>query len=556
MRSIDEIREIKKSYVESGSLYSKVRAEQSTDQSYYDDTFAVPEIHPPHVVYRSGLGVRIIDAPAEQIVTSNPQVFVEAIKGTKDSALKISKVFNNSWIDTLRRQNPMPFRESVKNPLLLGETFVRITPNPYWTLASPEKKGLPIIFQVPDPRVIYSSPEEDENGIPDFVMVFYERQPRDVILSYPEWSNPKNRRETDKEKIGWFEFWDSETRYCEADGEPVLGGVKPNIYGFTPFVRKYSGFGRRSPDGELSNLIVSDIKRSRDLLQLECVVNSNNASVSTLFAQRERTFWSPDDIDERKFHEGYKIGEYYVNLISPVNQLNRLDDTKYEQISDAAVMYHERIKAELNQRHPFIMAGFPLGTSGRQDDIAQMLAMRRYDSIVDGTESMWATAFEKAWELCQKLDLIPEGLSKGDMDAEIKCVVKLRAKDPIEEDRKVTMGSRLLAAKEIDPITNLIEFKGYTEDKAMQIMVDMLKWEVLLNSPEIRQLIGMKAVEKAGMSEYLNLLQEQTKQQGLVSQSPPTTQQRIQGEVQTPMGYEESVPRGARQPPIAYTRGG
>ena len=112
MESIDNIRKLKEHYIK--DLYDVVRREQKTDQEYRDDTFAVDEIKAPHNVWRSGLGARMIDAPAEQIITSNPQAFVEIEKGGKEAENRIAKMFNY-WLDLMRRQNPNPFKESLKN---------------------------------------------------------------------------------------------------------------------------------------------------------------------------------------------------------------------------------------------------------------------------------------------------------------------------------------------------------------------------------------------------------------------------------------------------------
>ena len=123
MPSIEEIRSLKEFYI---GLYSKVRAEQKTDQEYRDDTFAVPEVTEPHKLLRSGIGARIVDAPAEQIITSNPQAFVTT--GNKDAADRLSKEANR-WFDVLRKQNPNPIKEFVKNLLGRGESYIQVIHN-------------------------------------------------------------------------------------------------------------------------------------------------------------------------------------------------------------------------------------------------------------------------------------------------------------------------------------------------------------------------------------------------------------------------------------------
>ena len=84
-------------------LYDNVRKEQKADQTYIDDTFNVPEIRDPHRIDRSGIGARMVDAPAEQIVTSNPQAFFDIKKGGKEAGLHVSKEVNSIWIPILQR---------------------------------------------------------------------------------------------------------------------------------------------------------------------------------------------------------------------------------------------------------------------------------------------------------------------------------------------------------------------------------------------------------------------------------------------------------------------
>jgi|TARA_Y100000310_G_scaffold84594_1_gene81508 hypothetical protein len=554
MISRDEISRLKKRYItDADNIYSGVRKQQKEDQRYRDDTFAVDEIRTPHKIWRSGLGARMVDAPAEQIITSNPQAFIDITKGPKDASLRISEEVNQIWIDTLRRQNPNPFKEFVKNLLVRGEAFIKVLHN---ESRIKDKYGLPVLFIIPDPMVIYASPEEDANGIPELVMVYYERQLSELIVRYPGWTNPK-ARDPGKEKLAtWFECWTRDSRYFEADGEPVLkGGVQANVYGVPPFVRKYSGFGRSSPDGKLEDLIVGDIRFARDLIKQECITRSNIASIEHIFAHRPKTILTDGTIDKAQLQE-FDWGAYSLNVLENVSPNTKFVEDNYPHVPPEMYQNLSNIKAEIAQRNPFIMAGFPFGSSGRQQDMTSTAAMRRYDSVVENTENAFATSFEMALKICDIVPTLkPDGLRKSDLKTAYKCQVKLKARDPIEEDRKATLGSRLLANNEIDPETNLTQFKGYTADEARKILINVLKWKVLLGSPDIAELIGLRAAEKSGMAEDLRSIQAKRKQ--LEAQVPRTTQERIQGEVQTEIGMEQApqAPVGARRPPERYVRG-
>ena len=560
MPSIEEIRSLKEFYIE---LYSKVRAEQKTDQEYRDDTFAVPEVTEPHKLLRSGIGARIVDAPAEQIITSNPQAFVTT--GNKDAAERLSKEANR-WFDVLRRQNPNPIKEFVKNLLGRGESYIQVIHNEKWVTGNKIRRGLPVHFLIPDPMVVYGSPEEDENGVPYKIIVFYERQVMDLIPHYPLWGNPLGKgTEKDKDKmVSWLEGWFPDERYFEADSEAVLEDGE-NIYGFVPFVRKYSGFGRRSPEGKLEDLIISDIRLSRDLIRDECATRSDLASIIHLFAHRPVTIIVPSgtEINAEEISKSLDLGAYSVNVL----QLPEHSEFKDWQVMmpEPQMFEHLRnIKAEINQRNPFTMAGYPFGSSGRQQDMASLAAMKRYDTVVENTENAFATAIEMAFKICKAVPTLkPDGVNKGDLEREFSVEVKLKASDPIEEDRKATLGSRLWNGGngEIDLRTNLIQYQGFDENEAEDIIASILADKVTLYNPDVAEVMGMVFAEESGMGKWIEEAKQRRmmrmEQEKALQKSPtPSGNQRMQGEVQSPMGREmldmALSQKGSRNPPQRY----
>jgi len=547
------VQDIKDKKIAIERIYAEVREAQKLDQSYYDDTFPVKEVHEPHHIYRSGLGTRIIDAPAEQIVTSHPQAFVES--GRKDFADKAGKVLNEAWLPIMRRQNPNPFKETVKNPLLRGETFIQV--------GHYENPGImPVWFAILDPMVVYASPEEDENGVPNEVFVIYERNLDNIAYMYPDWKNLLNKSK--EQLVSYWAYWNKEQRYFEADGEALLSGdegLQPNIYGIVPFVRRYSGFGRRSPDGKLTNLIVSDIKRSHDLLLEECAMRSNIASIQYLFAHKDLLITSEGELNTDQLKE-MQLGAYTVNSLSKLPPNTKIElglSREMGQVSSDTLQHHRDIIMELNQRHPFIMAGWPLGSSGRQDDMAFMSAMRRYESVVENTETMWATAFEMAFKVCKTAGKIPKGMSKEDLSADYKCTVRLKADDPLEDDRRKTLGSRMWngGTGAISLYTNLTEYHKMTPQEAKKEIGRMLAEKVTIQNPDIAAMLGSIGAKEGGIEVYLEQMKNQLGRGGLTSPPTKSGTQRVQGEVETQLGTEmgtEGV-RGARQSPEGYNRG-
>ena len=568
MVTIQEIRDLKHYWVD--DLYTGLRAEQKEDQTYIDDTFLVPEVKSPHKLLRSGIGNQVVNAPAEQIITSHPQALFQIIKGKKETATRLSEEVNQHWLPALRAQNPNVFKEIVKNMLARGESFIQLVHNEKYA----ENHGLPVLFFAPDSMVVYADSAEDDcgwqpnTGIPNRVILYYQRQPVDVLLHYPSWTNPKARSTTKRDLVEWVAYFDKEVRYFEADGQAVLsGGIQENVYGFTPFIRKYSGFGKRSPEGKMEDLVISDIRRSRDLIKEECAIRSDIASIMHIFAHKPITITLPtgQEISESELKTNLDMGAYSVNVL----HLPEGSQVEYGNTilpSAEAYQYLRDIRAEINQRYPFIMAGFPIGQSGRQQDMAATSAFRRYETIVENLEMQFSAAIEMALAICFKLPKqIPETFNKEDAGVTFHCELKLRAEDPLERDRLITLGDRLWAQGNgaIDLRTNLIEFQGRSQVEAEEIIVNLLVDKLTLQNPEVAQVMGMVFAEESGMEEWLQRAVQESQaapaiQEGLQRPAPKTTQQRVKGEVAQPMGAEmidmALSNRGARQSPTRFTR--
>ena len=567
MKTIDEIKKIKDYYKD--DLYKSTRNNQKEDLKYINDNFEVPEIREPHRAFRSGLGREVVDAPAEQIVTSNPQAFVDALKDTKganEGASRLAREINQGWIPILKGQNPNPFKQSVKNPLGRGENYIHPVHSETWRTGT--KYGLPVLFLIPDPMVIYGSPEEDDcgwkpnSGVPNQVVVFYERQPLDVIIRYPSWSNPKKAGLQDKkQQVEWFEYWDKDTRYFEADGEPVLkgeNGIQSNIYGFTPFVRKRSGFGTTSYEGKLEELIVSDIRFIRDLLRAECIVWSNIISNMTLFAHRPRTIISPGEVNEDQIRE-QDFGSYSVAIYQNVPTGTEF---KWEEVpapTREMFQHHADIIARIQQRSPFIMAGFPMGSSGRQDVEAYTNAIKRYDTIIENTDTSWGTAFEMAFQIMKTIPRfpLPDGLHKSDLLVPANYSLKLKAKDPIADDRLSVAGRTMVQMGQLSLRSNLVKYQQMTEEEADDEIDQIFAEQYMFQSPDIAELMQVRAAEKSGMFEDIQALRQRRMElEKKIKQFPLGAQFGSQGgeprtgNIQSPFGQEQAeYQRGQRVTP-------
>ena len=569
MPDIAYIKELKNYYVT--ELYAKTRTEQKIDQEYRDDTFAVPEVREPHKPLRLGIGSRMVDAPAEQIITSNPQVY---FMGDNEKVVAcLSKVVNGKWIPYLKNLNPNPFKELVKDKLCRGESYIRVAQNPAWH--DGDKVGLPFLFVVPDPMTIYSSIEDNDGGwlpgcgVPNNTIVYSNRLPSDVLLRYPDWEDKKQRK-SKKERVEWIEYHTKDYRCFIADDEVVLEGENP--YGFNPHIRKFSGFGRRSPDGELADLIVSDLRFSRDLIKEHCIIESDIAYRSHLAAHRPLIVTSEGEIDEKQL-QNVSLGAYDISALGnlPPNTVLQTE-INIPPPTQAEYQYASMKWSELVQRNPFLMSGFPQGSSGRQQDMSTTAAGKRYDAPIENTQLGVATAIEMALAICAKIpDLLPEGLSREDIERKYSCEVKLRADDPIERDRAITLMDRLRTTGGASLRSFLIQGRGMTQDEADDEIAQILAEKVTIYNPDVAAVLGMDAAMEMGMADKVLQAKQKTAtmqqnlgasvvqggQGGVDNPMTPSAMQRAQGEAQTTLGMEQSPEpvKGARTPPVNYTRG-
>ena len=266
------------------------------------------------------------------------------------------------------------------------------------------------------------------------------------------------------------------------------------------------------------------------------------ASVMHLSAHKPMLATSTGEINTEAL-QPIGLGTYDISVMDNLPPDFELKNIEIDQPTQEAFAHVANCMADITRRHPYIMAGFPMGSSGRQQDSASIAAMKRYDTVVENTETEWGTIFEKAFKIRKEIPtLLPEGLHQDDLDVDFRCTVLLKAKDPIEEDRLITLGDRLrrLPNPAIDLRTFHTEFLGYTENKSKKVMARMLADMVTINNPQWAQVMGMVAAEEGAMTDWLEKVAEQ--QAAQPAQIPATTQERIQGEGQPGSPTEGTQP--------------
>jgi|TARA_Y100000310_G_scaffold215180_1_gene216142 hypothetical protein len=562
---VKEIKELAK-YL-TGEVHQGRVAQQKADDSYRDDEFGIPFLPADIPRIKTGKAYRMVSTPAEHIITSNPQVFREPTRANATEAASDLAIELNRWAKLLLRQSPQPYKESVKKTLGKGESWQ------YWIhnndFDPKDPNSLPFNLIIPDPTVIYMDTEAGEvNGVPRRVVFSYERVAQNIKQNYPKWLWTKRRNRKMSSTVPFMMYWDDDIRYIEADGDPlILGangepfddtGIQPNIYGFVPMTHGYSGFGEDSPSGDPKTLAIGRVTKIRDLIAeytaIRSVIDYLTYTYATppldLLYDPER--WTPPP----GWAESYDRGPMAVNTvpITPGGDLRKGVDMLPDQ---ALYAYLFKIDADINAEDPLGQVGSILGTSGRQDDIAQEASLRRYDTVVENTAHQFATGFGLVMKMIEKLPHIkPSGIKMSDIGGNYNCTIELKSEDPIAQDRLSQKGSRMYQQGEISLKKNLITYQGMTDKEAEDELASILVDNATRNNPIIAQLMGVQLAREAGFEQEYQALLQQGGLEGTIPGQPQTGSQGGQPRVnnqQTPQGINEAdlslAQRGVRRSP-------
>jgi len=542
------------------STYHSERVrQQEIDETYRNDTFTVPFIQKKSWVVRTGKGKRMIDAPAEHIITSNPQVFRSSGKKTKaDADARVASEMNRQARNLLW-QNPQPYKEFIKKDLGRGEAWIYTPHNDSYDPDDPN--DMPTKFIIPDPMIVFVDPEGGErNGVPGRVVISYKRSARSVRASYPHWiwENDKKHKDNWNTLIPFKMYYDEDVRYIWADGTAVLydqngklvngEGLDKNIYGFVPLVHAYSGFGEGSIDNDPASLAYGRLRGVRDLLgELTAIKTVLNTLIHKYAHKSLDLIYDPAI--------GTPTGDIGKDYSREMNAFNKIGlptgatlTVAQDQLPDEQLFRHYfDIEAEIDQEDPLGRIGTAIGTSGRQQLDAKESALRRYDSIVESAAHAFEVAFGNSLRIMENLPKMrPEILKKADIGGMYVVSLELKADDPIDNDRKASLGASLYEKGQIDLHTNLTKYQGYDDAEADDIEDNLLA-ERVLSSEAVIAILGKQVIEEAGMSDQLAALEEEVR----LAEAAPKTASRP-SEVQTKRGREELDnlnQRGIRQRP-------
>lgn len=563
-------------------VYHKDRlAEQEADQKYINDDFEIDYLPEGVTKLATGKAYRMVSAPAEHIITSNPTLYREP-KGKAELQAQRVALEGNRWLKLMLRQNPQPFKEHIKKLLGKGEAWIYVCHNdtfmPYCL------NDIPVTFSVPDPTIVFVDPFGGEkNGVPSRVVIYTKRIAWQVREDYPFWKwAPKVGVQSWNTLVNFMMYFDNNYRYFEAeeqalfyetekDGSPKVDknsvaipydgtGIQENFYGVVPLVHCYTGFGEGSPDGNPVTLAVSRIRKCRDLIAEYTAIRSVLNRLIFKYAEPSLDYYFDPNVGTppTDFAEKYSRAPGAFNQVPVLGNIAEPLRKSVDKLPDEQLFRHLfDIERAIDEEDPLGKIGQAIGSSGRQQLDAEEAALRRYDTIVENSAHSWERAFGLALQLIEKIPSIkPDGIQKNDISKYYDVKIELKAEDPVAKSIKSTDGDRKQIQGIVDHETNLIEYQGYSEDEAQEIIARRMVDDVVMNDPVIRRLMAIQVAREMGMEQEYTAMEQQLAQmekgaeQGLKS-VPQTGSQGGEprmGNIKTPKGREETDMSLAQRP--------
>ena len=549
--------------------------EQKEDQNFYLDKYTIPIVEDERYLIRTGYVAGMANGVTQQAIAFAPKVYTLPKKDTAQMQKSADKIASkgNEWVKQLSRQSINPFRETFKKlGFNGGEAWIYVAHNEdlvmyngNWRDVFPNR--VPIHFILYDPMIVFHDPAEEIDGIPKRVKVQYMRNVGDIRASYPFWKGKTNY--APHKQVMFKYFMDKDTRYAVADDEPLFRNLKgelangdgrlSNPYGFVPFSHKYSGYGIDTEKKDPALLAFSRTRMIREKIIEDSSMATDFRYNMHEFAWKVKTiFWPMDVPKPDDFMENYRNRVNVVNVLElPPGAKMEVEET--QAFGAEAYAYRDRVRADLNAEYPLGMKGQASGTSGRQEDILANAGMAMYDSPIEANSLLWAEAIDMAFKVCaiEKLDLLPEGISKVDCNSYSELTVDITKEDPQDMSRRQAEGDRRFQMGIIDMEELYINYMKKTKEEAQKLKARVWIEQAMRTDPAFQQLIIQTAAQEMGQEERLNQIKQMI-EGGAQSMNPvPQTgskggKPRI-GNIQTERGTEmadQATRHETRRPPI------
>ncbi len=551
--NVAEIKELK-TYLTTQYHNNRIKQQQD-DENFVNDSIDISYLPSEVSAMQTGKAYRMVEAPAEHIITSNPQLFRTPVKNTDVEASHRIAQEGNRWLQILSHQTVNPFKTHVKYLLGQGEAWIYLVPNDDYDKDNP--LDLPVHFMMIPPQVVFVDGWAGENnGVPRRLIVCYDRIAENIKRNYPGWKW-KNQQagKISNDKVPYFMYIDDNIRYIEADdeallvdekGEPYNGdGIQENFYKSTNFVHSYAGFGKPSADGDPASLCISRITNCRDLIREYTAIRSVINYLIFQYAQPPTDYeYDPTAFTPPPgFADKYDRSPKALNMV-PVTPGSKGMVKGVDKLPDAQLFQHlYNIEKQIDEEDPLGQVGQVVGSSGRQQIDAKEASLRRYDTVVENTAHAFETAFGLAFQMCDmRPSLYPQGLHKGDLKDNYTFRIELKAEDPLEAQITRSDGDRKYTNGIIDWETNLTEYQGYTQDQAQKIMDKRIVDDFIMNDPILRMAMGQQIAQEMGILQQYEQAKQMAEQTGKGISSAPQIGSRggepRQGNIKTQTGME------------------
>jgi hypothetical protein len=525
---ISEIREFRDYMV--NTRHSQRVNEQREDQTFVEDTFDVPLIKNPKYLIRLGFVPSMINTVTQQLFGDNPRVFMSPkLNKSGDESSRFKEGTDraaaeaNRWIKSASRQSVNKPKETGKKLMVRGEAWVYVVHKPellkmkgLWQEEVPFE--IPVKFVLYDPMVVFSDPNEEIDGEPERVLVYYKRKVSDIKASYPYW-NDNGRKPT--EYIDFTFFFDKKISYAEAGDEPLFmespkkiangDGRRDNPYTCVPFTHAYSGWGMETEERKPELLAYSRIRPMRGRLVEAATMASDFAYNIHDKAWKTRNLYIPMDVTlPPDWRDSYSDEPHQLNIIRTPNG-EKIETSDTQVFSAEVFAYFDRVKADLAADFPSSMRGMAGGSSGRQEDVLTNNAHSIYDCLVENNNLLWARSIDKGMQICSHLNMIPRKMKEGDAESYSEITVDLKKDDPMAESRRSAEGDRKYQLGIIDSEELYMEYMGKTKEEAKALKARLFIDQRIKNSPFLGQIIDEVVAEKLGKTNRLNELRNQGK---------------------------------------------
>ena len=502
---------------------------QRIDQGFFEDNYPMPLIKDVKYQIRTGFVAGTTNTITNQMIGNNPRAFAKPRNDKADVSAEASRRVAseaNRWLKEWNRQYKNPYRSTFKHLDIRGEKYIYVTHNPEfaqwikrehngmdWKDVYPD--AIPVIPILYDPMVVFIDPSEDVDGQPTRVVVCYKRSIGDIRAHYKYWKGEGENTDV----VEFFLYADKTTLYAEAAELPLFtnkkgglsngNGLRNNIYGEVPFVHVYSGLGIDNQDNDPNLLAFSKVRMQRNLITEASTMHSDIAFSAHRESHDTRVLTVPLSSSDQKAD----LSAYRNNIDDGINVIYIPDGANYDTekprfLSPDVYMHVASLEAKINMDFPGVLRGNTPGTSGRADDRNSMAAKSIYDSLKENNDILWADAISLGMRIADKLDILPEGLHKGDIARVHELTVDLGKEDPIEQSRLTSEGMVLYDRDLIDHKTFLMKYNGKTEEEADKIIAQTRVDTMMKTSPEIQQILLQSIVAEMGEEEKLRLIQE------------------------------------------------